>query len=560
LRLHDPTPKREKTDLRGVWRFWPDPEDVGIGQGYQDGLPDEAALTLVPSCWNTKAGLRDYRGAAWYEKKFYGKPGAGVLLRFDGVCYYSQVWLNGQELGTHSGGFSPFWFVVELQGENRLVVRADNRWGKWVLPGAHEFSVDWQMYGGIARDVWCEQVPTVFIEDVRIATTGSGKMKAVVRLMNRHEEPARVPVALHVSGETLAGVEARLDGNAREAIELETRIGNPRLWGLGAPNLYDISVTAGGDERRTRIGFREISYDGPALKVNGGEVFLRGINRHDDHPDWGHAIPPGLLLKDIELIQDMGCNAIRGAHYPPDELVLDLCDERGIAFFEEVPAYQLSVEQLGSEQTKLAIRQMLDEMIGRDFNHACVMAWGVLNEAETQIESERARATVGELADHVRALDPTRPVTYCSAVRGEDDKYFDLVDLVCINEYLGWYRGTPAELPALLNRCREVWPDKPLLVTEFGAAAIEGFHSADAVKWSEEGQEKFLRETMEILLKRKDLSGCFIWQMADVEVVPERAMQRPRTKNNKGILSGHRCPKLSYWTAKRLYERKRKHE
>ena len=559
MRLYDPTPTREKTSLRGEWSFLLDPEDAGREAGHPDGLPGSALLTWVPSCWNTRAGLRDYRGTVWYEKTFPGTAGKLALLRFGAVCYYAQVWLNGRELGSHAGGFSPFWFLVELRQQNRLVVRVDNRWGEWISPGMHESSIDWQMYGGITRDVWVEEVPPVFIEDVRIVASAQGSLKASVALINRSVEPARVPVALNASEERLTRTETELDGNERKTLELEAKVESPVLWNIGTPCLYQISVTAGPDELRARIGFREVSAAGTALKVNGGEVFLRGINRHDDHPDWGHSIPASLLLKDIELVRQMGCNAIRGVHYPPDELILDLCDEYGIGFLEEVPAYQLSTGQLEEEQTKLAIKQMVGEMIGRDFNHPCVLAWGILNEAETQTESTRARITIKELADHVHRLDATRPVMYCSAA-GTDDKYFDLVDVVCINEYLGWYRGEPRDVPALLKKSRALYPGKPILVTEFGAGAIEGFHSADAVKWSEEGQERFLRDTLKILLGSEELSGCFVWQMADVDVVVERAVQRPRTKNNKGILTGHRDPKLSFWTVKRLYGERMKDE
>jgi len=559
VRLYDPTPNRRKTSLLGEWRFLPDPESVGAKAGYRNGLPDKAEVSWVPSCWNTRAGLRDYRGTAWYEKRFPGTAGKVVLLRFEAVCYYAQVWLNGVEVGSHAGGFSPFSFLVELRDENRLVVKVDNRWGEWIRPGMHEFSIDWQMYGGITRDVRVEQIPPVFIENVGVDASSEGELKASVLLHNRSEEPAEVPIELSLCGEPLARTEIELDGDTRESYDLVAKIDNPTLWNIGAPHLYEMALSAGSDEWRMRIGFREVSVEGTSLKINGRKVFLRGINRHDDHPDWGHSIPPGLLLKDIELIQELGCNAVRGAHYPPDEFILDLCDARGIAFIEEVPAYQLSIEQLENDQTKLAMKQMLHEMISRDYSHPSVVAWGILNEAETRKKSVRARRTLKELADHVRHMDSTRPVTYFSAA-GADEKYFDLVDLVSINEYLGWYRGSPGDVPSLLKECRKLHPNKPILVTEFGAGAIDGFHSADAVKWSEEGQEKFLRDTLGILLTSEEISGCFIWQMADIDVVPERAIQRPRTRNNKGILTGDRRPKLSFQTVKRLYEEKAKNE
>jgi len=500
--------------------------------------------------------LRDYRGQAWYETEFGGREGQLGLLRFDGVCYYARVWLNGRELGSHAGGFSPFSFPVRLQQRNRLVVNVDNRWGEEIAPGAHELSIDWMMHGGIAREVRLEELPEAFVEDVRVMSWVDGRVKAAVLVRNAAPRPTVVPLSLVAqSGETAEEEVKLADGEGRE-VNIELRLRDPMPWNVEEPHLHEMSLAAGSDERRLRIGLREISAEGPILKVNGREVFLRGVNRHDDHPDWGHSIPAALLRRDFELVRKMGCNAIRGAHYPPDELLLDLCDEHGVAFLEEIPAYQLSAAQLGDARTASAMKELLDDMVSRDFNHPSVLAWGLLNEGETDKDSPKARANLQELANYVRQLDPTRPVTYFSA-KGTDDKCFDLADVVCFNEYLGWYRGKVEDARTLVREVRELHPRKPLLVTEFGAGAIEGFHSLDAVKWSEEGQEKFLRETMEVLLETEGLSGCFVWQMADVDVVPERAMQRPRRKNNKGVLTGDRRPKLAFWTVKRLYEEKK---
>ena len=185
-----------------------------------------------------------------------------------------------------------------------------------------------------------------------------------------------------------------------------------------------------------RTGFREVQVVGDEIHLNGRPLRIRGVNRHEDHPEWGPALPEHLMLRDLQLLKDWGGNAIRGAHYPNDQRFLDLCDELGVLFIEEIPLWGFKSEQLASDVISDRAAAMVWAMVERDVSHPCIWAWSVLNECAT--DTPVGRAIVDRLVDTVHEIDRTRPVTYATD-RGTRDRCTDLVDFVCMNAYPGWY-------------------------------------------------------------------------------------------------------------------------
>jgi beta-glucuronidase len=555
LGRYDRTPDRPTIVLDGWWEFCTDPEEQGDGPGYAASCPSTRPIT-VPGCWNTELGLHDYHGVAWYRRVFESDFEGIAKITFGAVADLARVWLNGECLGEHEGGFTAFSFVAPIErDENELVVRVDNRHSDTTLP---KDAVDWFPYGGITRSVICEQVHTVFIDRVHIRGAIDGRVDVRVRVRNRSPSPVTVPFSVSVDGQRRTET-VTLAADTSQEERLTLRIPDPQLWRLDAPHLYTAVVELGTDLYQERFGLREIRTEGSDILLNGEKVWIRGVNRHEDHPDWGFAQPDKLMQRDIQIIQDLNCNAVRGSHYPNHPTFLDLCDEEGLLFFAELPGWQYSAAQIATEPTKSKLQYMLREMIDEQFNHPCIYTWSMHNECQTEISVEGdvdLSSAMAELLGLARDLDETRLVTYVSH-RYWHDQHLDLADTICLNEYIGWYvpEIEGSDFPDYLRRMAELCPDKPILITEFGAGAIAGEHSMAAVKWSEEYQVQQVTSQIEAMRENAHVAGCYIWQYCDIRVHPRRALGRPRSMNNKGLVDEYRRPKSAYYAVRDLYAR-----
>jgi beta-glucuronidase len=555
LGLYDRTPRRDKVILDGWWQFCTDPQQQGKDAGYVAAFPSSQRVA-VPGCWNTEFGLFDYHGVAWYRKTFHSDVEGSAKLTFGAVADLARVWLNGQYLGEHEGGFTSFGFVVELKaGANELVVRVDNRHSETTLP---KEGVDWFPYGGITRSVICEQIKKTFIDHVHLRGQTDGRVEAHVFIRNLETSPVTLPLSLRIRSQSAEKM-VTIPAETRQVAILELQIPDPALWSIEDPHLYLASFQLGGDVYQERFGLREIRVKGKNILLNGQNIWIRGVNRHEDHPDWGFALPAKLMQRDIAIIQDLGCNAIRGSHYPNHPTFLDMCDEAGLLFFAELPGWQYSADQIANPPTKDKLQTMLREMIDQQFNHPSIVVWSMHNECQTEIDREPGvdlSAAMAELVGLAREIDETRLITYASH-RYWRDKHLDLVDVICLNEYIGWYvpEIEGADFAEYLRRMAEDYPDKPILITEFGAGAIAGYHSMNALKWSEEYQVKHVCDSIETMRENEHVAGCYIWQYCDIVSHPSRAIFRPRSLNNKGLVNEYRQPKSSYYAVRDLLAR-----
>lgn len=555
LGLYDRTPRRRKVILDGWWEFCTDPSEQGESGAYFAHFP-KSRRVWVPGCWSTELGLQGYQGVAWYRKSFHCDFEGRAKLTFGAVADHAKVWLNGLYLGEHEGGFTAFDLLAELRpGENEIVVRVDNRHSDITLP---KEGVDWFPYGGITRSVICEEIGTSFIQYIHVRSEVNGQVEVRAYLWNPGQSAVTCPLSLAIGDKVAQERSVTIAGGERQEEVLQARIAHPHLWSPEHLHLYMATVHLGKDEYRTRFGLREVRVVGKHLLLNGKRIFIRGVNRHEDHPDWGFALPPKLMKQDIDIIKDLNCNAIRGSHYPNHPAFLDLCDEEGLLFFAEIPAWQYSALQLATSPTKEKMTRMLQEMIIQQFNHPCIFAWSLHNECQTDVEKvgdvDLAAAT-RELFALARSLDDTRPVTYVSH-KYWHDKHLALADILCLNAYIGWYVDEleGGDLREYLRRMAELHPDKPILITEFGAGGIPGYRNLSAPKWSEEYQAQHLRRSIEMMRENDQVAGCFVWQYCDTLVHPARALRRPRSLNNKGLVDEYRRPKLSYFTVREIFE------
>ena len=243
-------------------------------------------------------------------------------------------------------------------------------------------------------------------------------------------------------------------GSTPGRIERVLELPGTLLWSPGEPNLHVIHAMLGEDDARERIGIRQIETDGRRLLVNGEPVRLIGFNRHEAHPQFGQAQPEALLISDVQQLRDMGCNFVRGSHYPQDIRFLDLCDEAGICVWQEAIGWQHTAEHLTDENFVGAQLTNIEEMVAASANRPSVLLWGILNESESHVPA--CRPTYERLLGRLRELDPTRPVTYASN-HPYDDVCFDLADVVSINRYPGWYFGGVEEVPRSWTESQSTW-------------------------------------------------------------------------------------------------------
>jgi len=553
------TTTRRQTDLQGCWSFCPDPDDAGIAEEWYQRFPARAHPMWVPGVWNTSRAYLNYQGVGWYRTRFSTASCAAALVRFAAVTQQTNVWLDGEPLGEHYGGFLPFAFPIPAPapGEHELVVRVDNTHDLTsTIPSAN---LDWFPYGGIHRPVWVEELAGPgYVTSLRLTpavTQGRATLRVRAELSNVGDRPIYEPWTLSLDSQPLKGGHLRLEPGETQVLLFAVNVPDARLWSPDDPQLYTACLAFAGDDALDRTGFRCLEISGSDLLLNGERLRIRGVNRHEDHPDWGFALPEHLMLRDLELVADLGANSIRGAHYPNDQRLLDMCDERGILFIEEIPLWGFTREQMAVDVIANRASAMVWAMIERDSSHPCIWAWSVLNECAT--DTPEGRLVVERLIDTAREADPTRPVTYATD-RPLRDVCLDLVDVVCVNAYPGWYVHD-ITWPELLDRVRAKIGAKPMVVTEFGAGGIYGCHALeDGAIWSEEYQRRVVAEAAVYLAERPDLAGFYVWQLHDTRSSGgERALRRPRGYNNKGLVDEYRRPKLAYYALRELLRGKR---
>ena len=560
-RLFDEHVKRKVCSLDGAWGFLKDPEDEGMLHAWYEKLPANESVS-VPSVWNTQRGSLTYEGVAWYEKRFYSEGGTLRIL-FGAVMTEAHVWLDGKALGKHYGGFSAFDFIVYgvSEGWHTLTVRVDNRFDERSIP---QKRVDWYHYGGMIRSVCVESLKGICILGSRLEYTLSEDLSSVTGALtldvcNALGAPCSDRVYADLDGFSIGETEVSLDAGERTCIKLPAfEMSGVNLWDIGRPNLYSLHVSSAQDDLFDRIGFRLLEVRKDGLYLNGRPFEIRGVNRHEEHPDWGFAFPQGLMQRDIDLILEMGCNAIRGSHYPNSKIFLDMLDARGILFWSEIPiwGWGFSEEALADPVVVERGLAMHREMLAQYYNHPCIVFWGMHN--EIQLKTRAAYDMTEKYYAYLKENGGNRAVVYASDKPWEDI-CFGLCDMICLNQYYGWYYGYEADawerfLEKFTVHAEELGlSDKLIVMSEFGGAALYGCHDDEDILWSEENQAAQLGHALDVFHEHPRVVGSFIWQFADIRTCLEAGINRARGFNNKGLLNEYRKPKLAYRMAKEKY-------
>jgi len=549
------------------WRFCVDPAGEGEARGWARASFDDRTWesVAIPHSWNARPAHADYEGLAWYRRRFavpVDAAEAHLRLRFEAVNYLARVWLNGRAVGTHEGGYTPFELDIRRQvrtdRENVLALRVDNLRAPDRLPAAlpEGRSFGWGNYGGIVRPVslWITsrvylEAPLVVAEPhlVDVDAADEAAVTATVpvcnRSSNRFEGSVISDVVDEATGTSVLGMPLtspiQVDPGARADVRQAAKIRAPRLWHFDHPHLYRWVVKLQDEEGRvlhaleTTFGIRTIEAREGRFWLNGEPMRLAGITRHADAPGQGLAETPESMAADYDDLKRMNQVFSRPVHYPQSEFILDYCDRKGILLIPEVPAWQLSANQMADGRIRTLEQQQLREMILSEFNHPCIWAWSVGNELES--DTAAGRAFVRDMVAYAKSLDPTRPVGFASYHLLGGRPWADataFTDFVLMNEYFGSWHGPKEALGPALEVVHSTWPEKTMIISEFGfsphwqrvegPAHISPDHYYIIPEEADPGSEeadiqrcRVIREQMEIFRQHPYVAAAVFWTYQD---------------------------------------------
>ncbi len=527
---------------------------------------DDAHTLDVPGDWNSQTPeLLYYEGAVWYRRTLEvddPDDGRRRFLCFGAVANRARVFVNGREIGSHEGGFTPFHLEVTTRlraGENDLVVLADNTRRPDALPAMMS---DWWNYGGITRDVRLVEVPATFIRDYRVGLDAEG---ARITGWARLDPPApAAAVRLEIPALRIT-LEAQTDGRgiARFSCPTPERLAR---WSPRAPRLYNVRLESPSDAVEDRVGFRTISTRGPEILLNGEPVFLRGICIHEEAPTReGRAWSEDDARTLLGWAKDLGCNFVRLSHYPHNEHMVRVADELGLLVWSEIPVYWLI--DFENPATLALAKAMLAETITRDRNRASCVIWSVGN--ETGHEPARTRFRL-ELAELVKRADPTRLVSAALFARLDfehtdgggtrlvrmhvEDPFAEAAHVLAVNEYAGWYYGAVEDIPGVRLTLSH---DKPLLISEFGAGSLQGLRGDPTHVWTEDHAARLYEHQIAWFESGniENLRGVSPWILRDFRS-PRRLLHGVQDGyNRKGLRSERGIGKLPLGVLREYYHR-----
>ena len=562
---------RHLTSLNGEWQVILDPTRAGEWkQVWLEKKPqsktdfveysfDGGPMLKVPGDFNSQLPELTYlEGIVWYKKVFHYKSTTKkrLFLYFGSVNYLAEVYLNGQKIGSHEGGFTPFQLEITnkvKEGDNTLIVKADNQRLQNGLPGA---GYDWFNYGGITREVNLIETDKTFIDDyfVQLKKGSLNKVLGWVQL-NGSNVKQKIKIKIPELNKTY---KTESDSKGRASIAFDS---NLKLWSPENPKLYKVIIESETDTIVDTIGFRCIEVQGSKVLLNKKEIFFKGVNIHEENPNKGgraHSKEDALQL--LNSAKELGCNLVRLAHYPHNENIIKEAEKLGLMVWSELPVYQHI--QFSDSLVPKKMETMLKEMIHRDKNRCGLVIWSLSNETYSGTPN-RTNALI-ELTQKCRALDSTRLInhvintqSYTSNAFNVSDPLYEYSDLICINEYIGWYipwQGKPSDV-----KWSFAYPDKPVFISEFGAEALYGNNAGptdEASGWTEEYQKQVYIDQIKMFKTIPNLCGISPWLLFDYKSLGRMNQVYQKGYNRKGLLSEKGEKKKAWYIMNEYYKRK----
>lgn len=558
---------------------------------YPQQLADTAIWeqVAIPHSWN-KYDVNDdqpgyYRGDGWYTRTLVlpdSWKNKEIYLDFEGANQQTTVYLNGKKIASHTGGYTGFHVNISKyadfnSGSNELSVKVNNAFNADVPP----LSADFTFFGGLYRDVHLTALEKIHFsmddhgsKGIFVSTPEVTAAKASVKLrgsISNHSGKAEkllINCTLNYKGKLIAIQNKTVTAGLETTFEINLpEISRPELWSPDSPSLYTVTTTikhaSDGvvlDQLTTPLGFRWFKFDADkGFFLNGKALKLIGASRHQDYKDMANAVPDQLAVRDVELLKEMGGNFLRVAHYPQDQSVLEACNRLGILCSVEIPVVNAITESEGFAANS---KTMQLEMIKQNFNHPSVIIWAYMNEVLLRLPSfgndtlrrEVYLNNVAGLARQLEALTrKTDPSRYTMIPNHGNFNLYHRVGLTKIpmlvgwNLYQGWYSGRLQGFADFLDMHHKLLPEKPVLVTEYGADADSRINSNQPVRFDKsiEYAVNYHRFYLKAMLDRPFVAAGIAWNLADFS--SEERMETDPHINNKGLLTIGRKPKDTYY-------------
>lgn len=584
---------RTSMRLDGMWRFQIDWDEKGDEEKWLDGIPGDEMIPVPASFQDfyTDKRVREFTGDIWYESTVFipsGMKGSDVFLRFGAATHRAWVYLNGEKVGEHEGGFLPFLVDItkaSRYGEkNKLVVKVNNELTETNIPCGRTITLsdgrkmtkpyfDFYNYSGLQRSVYLISTPKNSIFDIDL----SYKVK---------NSDAEISYEVRTKGE--GDVSLSLydeDGNAVASIEGRKgtfTLKNAHLWQVRNAYLYNLKVELKGrdellDVYELPIGIREVKIEGTSFLINDSPVYLKGFGKHEDSDIVGRGFNIGVMKRDFELMKWIGANSFRTSHYPYDEEIYRMADREGFLIIDEVPAVGLfeslvnfldagtgkgAKSFFSKPTTPILLKSHLravEEMIARDKNHPSVIAWSLLNEPEST--DENSVPYFKEVFEKAHELDiQKRPRTFAMESNSSTTrcKCHHFSDFISLNRYYGWYILGGYEISEAEIKFRKEMDDwaalnlnKPFIFSEYGADTMPSEHKLPSVMWSQEYQCEVLNMLHSVFDSYDFVKGEQIWNFADFQTT--EGLMRVNG-NKKGVFTRQRQPKDAAFLLKKRWE------
>ena len=589
----------KKINLNGQWDFVADLDpkyhnDISIHGVIANSRPDinrrHWKKVQVPGVWQKYGERYDiYEGVCWFVREFSIDDYIEVtpsFLRFGAVNYLCRVFLNGVEVGGHETGYTEFTLDVTntlKRGKNHLAVMVDNRAlvTKWP-PCLGYFN-----YGGIHRDVMLEIMEGPCLKDVWVHgdyVDGECLLKISGRVQGQTTEKGNESMRIEAA---CCEQSIKIPVDAEGSFKLEMNMEKAAPWTPDSPQLYNtfMKLMEGNQEMdhdTFEIGFKRIEMKNGRVMLNGADLRFKGVCYVYDSPETGLVMMEEQVYKDVRLMKEMGCNAVR-CHYPMDRRFYEACDRVGILVWIEPTVYCYHPKDdaqntafSNPDWTGLA-EQMIQEMIGVARKHVSVSIYGIGNECNTA--NPEAEEFFKSLAAVARQNDPYRLISY-AALYGIVGPIADIVDVVGVNSYWGWYdkidggKGLkpedgswqkdaesgmePIDLTPMRNMLEEIMKNGPknlaLLLTEFGADSVPGYFSRSRDLWSEDYHAALLDEIFTLAENYPQIIGTFPFCFTDYRDPSKPVNGYWNEQNLKGLVTYERRKKMSYGAAQRYYK------
>lgn len=525
-----------RIDFNQDWHFRVDPDKAGEQQHWFDHEPDHIEVVNAPHTWNL-GKHEDYLGTAWYFKSFAVNPawkGEHVELHFGATFYHARIWLNGKLVGEHEGGFSEYHvdLTSQLRQFNFIAVEINNEPKVDTIPGADLKAApngtiyDWWPYGGLIRDVWMTVNDGALLRWQHIDSSPEGGRASVsnrLMLENVSSRPQRLTLRMSVFAQdgvaplVTAEKQVAVSSGAQQ-VTLSLVLNGVKLWSFDNPNLYRSEITltnARGevvDSLTDNFGVRSVEIRDRHLYLNGTQVRLTGITRHEDSPWEGLAETRGTILHDYDEMKQLQVTLTRPVHYQQPPFIYDYADRNGILMIPEIPMWQFSEAQMTNPKVIALAKQILHDLIEQNYNHPSIFAWSMENESATNTPG--GIAYFKTLYAYSKQLDPKRYVSYADdmiASVDPDTNGSKFADFVMWNEYFGSWDAPESLLPSAIEKINKGYPDKMVIVSEFGYPGV--FAVDDRV--ADQERARIIREHLAVFAKQDWIGGAILWCYQD---------------------------------------------